>query len=323
MPTTKQKQTQAMALIQNSVRVFCLALLVLVICGSGAFCQAQQKTIKAESIIKLIVKKKPIFLENVTIEGDLDFTKLEANLESNLQSRVKISSPLYFQNCTFKGKIIGYEEGNKTIILSNFEANLSFYNCTFYGDILLNGAIVGTSLVLAESKLHGELHLENTVIGHDANFSSVIFGRKVFFQNAVFRKNAYFNKSIFNEIGHFQSCKWEGEAIFREAEFRENVDYSLQRTFSPMSFNFSSFKKAVFFEGSRFGDDFEIDNVSAEKIILSGCQFWQKLNMDGLNAREIHFTNAIFYTVVPDFSKVKDPETLLEQTGIRYLNTVK
>lgn len=311
-----------MTLIQNSTRVFNAILIILFLSKSSVLAQGLP-VVKAEAIIKSILKNKPVSLQNVTIEGDLDFTKLPAHPESNLQRRVKISSPLYFQNCTFKGKIKGYEEGNKTIILSNFETNLSFYNCTFYGDILLNGVIVGTSLAMAESKLHGEFHLENAVIGHDANFSNVIFGRKVFFQNSVFRKNAYFNKSIFNEIGHFQSCKWEGEAIFREAEFRENVDFSLQKTFSLMSFNFSSFKKAVFFEGSRFGDDFEIDHVSAERIQLTGCQFWQKLNIDGLNSKEIHFTDAIFYTIVPDFSKITNPDTILEQTGVRYLNMVK
>ncbi|WP_255065740.1 hypothetical protein [Lacihabitans sp. LS3-19] len=302
--------------------MFRLALLILVVLGSVNFCRSEQ-TIKAESIIKSIAKKKPIFLENVTIEGDLDFTKLNANPESKIQSRVKISSPVYFQNCRFKGKIIGFVERDEMLVLSYFETNLSFFNCTFYSDILLNGAIVGTSLALAESKLHGELHLENALIGHDANFSENIFGRKVFFQNTIFRKNAYFNKSIFNEIGYFQSCKWKGEAVFREVEFRENVDFSLQKSFSPMSFNFSHFKKAVFFEGSKFGDDLEIDNVTAERILLSGCQFWQKLNFEALNSKEIHFTDAIFYTFVPDLSKILNPETVLEQTGVRYLNTVK
>lgn len=311
-----------MALLQNRSRVFRLTLLIFAVCGSVVFCRAEQ-TIKAESIIKSIAKKKPIFLENITIEGDLDFTKLNANPESRMLARVMILSPIYFQNCKFKGKIIGFTERNNTQVVSSFEANLSFYNCTFYDDILLNGALVRTSLVFSESKLHGELHLENTVIGHDANFSGIIFGRKVFFQNAVFRKNAYFNKSIFNEIAYFQSCKWEGEAIFRETEFRENADFSLQKTFSPMSFNFSIFKKAVFFEGSRFGDDFEIDNVSAERMLLSGCQFWQKLNLDGLNSKEIYFTDAIFFTQVPDFSKIMNPETILEQSGIRYLDKLK
>lgn len=322
MHLTKQKWTQAMTLIQNSTRVFKVTLIILFLTKSIGLAQ-KSPVIRAESIIRSILKNKPVSLQNITIEGDLDFTKLPASPESNLQNRVKIASPLYFQNCTFKGKIKGYEEGKNKVILSNFETNLSFYNCTFYGDILLNGAIIGTSLVLTESKLHGELHLENAVIGHDANFSGDIFGRKVFFQNVIFRKNAYFNKSIFNEIGHFQSCKWEGEAIFREAEFRENVDFSLQKTLSPMSFNFSHFKKAVFFEGSKFGDDFEIDNVSAERILLSGCQFWQKLNFESLNSKEIHFTDAIFYTVVPDFSKILNAETVLEKTGIRYFNTVK
>lgn len=311
-----------MTLIQNSTRVSNTILIILFLTKSIVLAQ-ELPIVKAESIIKSIRKNQPVSLKNVTIEGDLDFTKLLAYPESNQQSRVKISSPLYFQNCIFKGKIKGYDEGKSTVILSNFETNLSFYNCTFYGDILLNGALIGTSLMFSESKLHGELHIENAVIGHDANFSKVIFGRKVFFQNAVFRKNSYFNKSIFNEIGYFQSCKWEGEAIFREAEFRENVDFSLQKTFSPMSFNFSHFKKAVFFEGSKFGDDFEIDHVSAERILLSGCQFWQKLNFEGLNSKETYFTDAIFYTVVPDFSKISNPDTVLEQTGVRYLNTVK
>lgn len=322
MHLTRQKWTQAMTLIQNSTKVFCGIFLVLFLSKSTVIAQ-ELRVVKAESIIKLIRKKKPVSFQNVTIEGDLDFTKLQAFEESNLLSRVKISSPLYFQNCEFKGKIKGYNEGKNKVILSNFETNLSFHNCTFYGDILLNGAIVGTSLAFAESRLHGELHLENAVIGHDANFSNVIFGRKVFFQNAVFRKNAYFNKSIFNEIGYFQSCKWEGEAIFREVEFRENIDFSLQKTFSPMSFNFSRFKKGVFFDGSKFGDDFEMDNVSADRILLSGCQFWQRINFESLNSKEIHFTDAIFYTVVPDFSKILNAETVLEKTGIRYFKTVK
>lgn len=311
-----------MALIQNRSCVFNTIFIILFFSTSIVFAQ-KFPVVSAESIIKSILKNKPISLKNVNIEGDLDFTKLPAYFESKHNCRVKISSSLYFENCTFKGKIKGYDEGNNKTIFSYFEANLSFYNCTFYSDILLNGAIIGTSLILAESRLHGELHLENVLIGHDANFSGDIFGRKVFFQNAVFRKNAYFNKSIFNEIGHFQSCKWEGEAVFREIEFRENMDFSLQRTLSPMSFNFSNFKKAVFFEGSKFGDDFEIDNVSAEKILLSGCQFWQKLNFDGLNSKESHFTDSIFFTQVPDFSKILNPETVLEQSGIRYLNTIK
>lgn len=311
-----------MALIQNRSGVLKATFIILFLSTSIVFAQ-KGAVVKSESIIKSIRKNKPISLKNVTIVGDLDFTKLPAYFESKQNSRVKISSSIYFQNCTFKGKVKGYHEGNKNIVFTHFESNLSFYNCTFYSEILLNGAILGTSLTLTESKLHGELHLENAVIGHDANFSGDIFGRKVFFQNAVFRKNAYFNKSIFNEIGYFQSCKWEGEAIFREAEFRENIDFSLQKTFSPMSFNFSRFNKAVFFDGSKFGDDFEMDDVSAERILLSGCQFWQKLNFESLNSKEIHFTDAIFYTYIPDFSKVMNAETILEKKGIRYFSSVK
>lgn len=303
-------------------KVFYLAVLILVLFGNTVSGQSQ-RIIEAETILKTIQKKKPIYLENITIEGDLDFTRLKANPESKTLSRVMISSPVYFQNCRFKGKIIGFAERNNVQVASSFESNLSFYNCTFFDEILLSGALVRTALVFELSKLHGELHLENTVIGHDANFSGVIFGRKVFFQNAVFRKNTYFNKSIFNEIAHFQSCKWEGEAIFRETEFRENADFSLQKTFSPMSFNFSNFKKAVFFEGSRFGDDFEIDHVSAERILLSGCQFWQKLHFDDLKSKEIHFTDAIFYKYFPDFSKIMNSEAFLEQSGIRYLGRLK
>ena len=279
--------------------------------------------IKVEKILKSILQNKPVSLKNKTILGDLDFTKLPAHPVSELLNSVTVSSPLYFENCIFKGKIIGYKVATKSTLSTNFMTNLSFHNCTFYQDILLNGAIVGTALVFSESKLHGELHLENILVGHDANFTGVIFGRSVFFQNGVYRKNTYFNKSIFNAIAYFQACKWEGETIFREAEFRENVDFTLQKTFSTMSFNFSVFKKAVFFEGSIFGDNLEIDHVSAEKIVLSDCQFWQKLNFENLDSKETLLNNSIFFTSIPDFTKIKHPNSILELSDIRYLNSIK
>jgi hypothetical protein len=319
MLLTNQKLTQAMSLIPKSRKIFIIIFLISVFNKNIAISQ-EYPIVKAKSILKSISNNKPIYLKNVKIEGDIDFTKLSSNPESSFQNRVKISSPIYFQNCIFKGKIKGYHEKEAFSIATFFETNLSFNNCTFYDDILLNGAIVGTSFIMAESKLHGELHLENALITHNANFSGVIFGRKVFFQNTVFRKNAYFNKTIFNEVGNFQSCKWEGEAIFREVEFRENIDFSLQKSYSLMSFNFSFFKNMVIFEGSRFWDDFEMDNVSAKKILLSKSQFWQKLNTEGLNSKDIDFTDSIFYAIIPDFSKINHSETILNQMGIRFPN---
>jgi len=298
-----------------------LCLIILVIFGNTSFGQTQT-IIKAESILKNIEKKKPIFLENTTIEGNLDFTKLKDVPESPHTERVLVASPIYFKNCRFKGKIIGFADGHGASVLSYFQTNLSFFNCTFYDGIFLNGAIVGTSLVLAESKIHGELHLENLSVGQDANFVGTIFGRKTFFQNGSYRKNAFLNKTIFTEVANFQSCKWEGEVVFRESEFRDNMDFSLQKTSSSLSFNLSQFKKTVSFEGSRFGDNLELDQVSAERLLLNESSFFGKIHLEGLKCKSLNLAKAIFYAYKPDFAHLNS-ETELDLSGICYLNTGK
>ena len=74
-----------------------------------------------------------VLVQNKTIEADLDFTKLtNPNMVSVGVLQGKIGSSVTFQNCTFKGKVVGFatdEKGNMT--LTSFGRNVSFLHCVF------------------------------------------------------------------------------------------------------------------------------------------------------------------------------------------------
>ncbi len=96
--------------------------------------------VKAEEIIKKINNGEDIRYENVTIEGDLDFTKVEnKDEERKFFYRIHINSIIIFINCKFIGKVIAYKViDENTFYSTEFKKSVSFKGSTFKKGVVLN-----------------------------------------------------------------------------------------------------------------------------------------------------------------------------------------
>lgn len=176
-----------------------------------------QETVNADDIIDMINNGEDIHYENTIINGDLDFMKIEnAEINSNFQNVHYINSKVEFINCTFKGKIISYEESCCTFVvnITMFNENATFSGCTF-------------------EKV--------------ANFDYVYFMKSINFENIEFKSKTTF-------IGTFFSFS-EGETSFAGTLFAKDVTFSGSRFYGTTYFDGVEFSGEVNFQYAIFYND--------------------------------------------------------------------
>ena len=162
-----------------------------------------QKTVYAEDIMRDIKAGKNISISNATVEGILDFTFMEEQLEKRPRKKASrkrnntikytISSKVSFTNCTFKNHVLGYiPDGENTgyTFIADFEDEVIFNNCMF------------------ERK---------------AMFKHSTFVRKASFEGSTFDSGTTFKHAIFEKSANFKNTVFDGGNTFKHAMFKEMV----------------------------------------------------------------------------------------------------
>ncbi|HEY4652294.1 MAG TPA: hypothetical protein VIG72_12815, partial [Pontibacter sp.] len=121
--------------------------LLLVLLALPLLTIAQSKVAASEVMAK-INRGEAVSYKNVEITGNLDMTKLK-NMKLKNEKAGKndtkeyistVTAPLTFENCTFKGDVLGYfnpdnginiAKSSNEVYNTNFEKAVRFENCTF------------------------------------------------------------------------------------------------------------------------------------------------------------------------------------------------
>ncbi|WP_420147339.1 pentapeptide repeat-containing protein, partial [Spirosoma sp.] len=218
-----------------------LAMLLLGLCYVSCTTNAtsSSKNVSAASVLEKIRKQEPVLLENVTIDGDLDFTTLATFPETESRRKAVIESPVFFRNCVFTGKVIAFSQRNDQTTLCDFRKNLTFLNCKFNSEANFQSVTVAGVSCFSRSTFNRIASFEGAHFGAEAYFDNTFFTQESRFQSAYFGKMANFWKSVWAGTTYFQSAVFNGDTPFNLAEFRGNLDFSLCTTYGLLTFNYA------------------------------------------------------------------------------------
>lgn len=231
-------------------RILILTTIFLLAAGLG-YLSAQ--TVDAREIIGMINDGKNVSLENTTIRGDLDLTKLDNMRQVGQDGKQKkylseVKVELRFVGCTFTGQVQAYisNEGNwnniksQPLYTANFKESITFDNCTFEEDALFKYSEFEQSASFRGSEFEEEALFKYAEFEKPADFSNVRF------------REANFKYTKFEESITFAGCRYRGDATYKYANFREGVTFADARFLDDASFKYTELRREVSFAGANF-----------------------------------------------------------------------
>lgn len=255
-----------------------MRLLTLLLC---LFCFTQlsaQSSISGSEIIAMLDVGKDVSLSNVTITGDLDFTKLADREEekkegwgNRINYRLHVRNALSFVGCTFEGKVLGYfnEESNW-----NGKNNKPLYNVDFHDEVTFRDCNFRKDAHFKYSKFYDKTSFADSRFGDDALFKYTEFETPVDFSGTTMDGSANFKYTDFEEEVTFASSKFDGYADFKYTKFPEGVDFSNVRFQEDAVFKYVNFKRGVNFTNVTFEDDADFKYTKfSQPSEFSGADF--------------------------------------------------
>lgn len=275
-------------------------LLILFTTHSGCVSthKVVSKTIKAGDIINNLKKNKAITYSFCTIEGDLDFTELHAFPINNTMQQVSISSPLYFESCTFNGKVTAFNSNDSLNTISRFLNSVSFYNCIFREAVDFTAGNFSQIALFTKSIFDKQVTLQAALFENDLRIGETFFSGNLMLQEAVIRGTFAANQA--NITGQF---------LLQQADFWQQASLAGIIVHKYADFGLANFRRSAFFE---YGEYFHTVNYSG--AIFGGTAEWNKTKFQ----QSVDFSNALFY-LKPVFSNV-EIKGALKQENIKYLN---
>jgi hypothetical protein len=216
---------------------------------------------------RIIVRSK-ISIKNSRVEGKIDFKS------------VIFCNPVYISNVTIEGDAhFSGAKFNKEIFLigSKFNEATSFAGAHFVKRALFNGARFGKSASFSSAEFELEARFDKADFNMDASFEAVKFEFAYFngakfnaradFQGARFERNVEFNKVRFNGSASLAGVKFDENANFSEAEFHSDAYFSGTTFRGNVNFSRSQFdRSAVFNNETCFGNGLNLDEIRGSHI---------------------------------------------------------
>lgn len=258
-------------------------------------CATQNSSTSEDTSMKQLIKNnQPVYIENQTIDDDIDFTSfVNSHIISEGIYQVTINSGITFKNCVFKKPVKAYRKlENGHIVLTSFRGNVSFINCIFKETFNFRGSSIygktdftdstfnidanfeelncHENALFIRSKFEGSLRFQNAFFIQKANFMSAQFFDSVSFQNSVFNSEFQCSATTFYKYADFTLVNYRGKALFNYAEFREKADLSHSVFGQDLDFistknNITNFDNCRFLGMSRFNKMEVITTLSFKK----------------------------------------------------------
>jgi uncharacterized protein YjbI with pentapeptide repeats len=212
-------------------------LIILCLVATIGFAQTK---IKASDIIKQISEGRAVTYSNVEIEGDLDLTNLENSRPVRRTSQwfgndhalyeSSVGVPVSFNNCTFLGDFIAYDNRKNETYVAHFEKDAVFRNCTFK---------------------------------KDSEFKYTEFNGIADFSGCTFRDVANFKYAEFSGGPIFTDVKFDSDADFKYTEFPRETSFDKATFYGLANFKYSKFRSPLKMEGAVFkgGEDFKYARI--------------------------------------------------------------
>ena len=304
-----------------------LAVLLIGLCYVSCTTTATSgsKNVSAASILETIKKQEPVLLENLTIEGDLDFTTLTTYPETESRRQVIIESPVFFRNCVFTGKVLAFSQRNEQTTLCDFRKNLSFLNCKFSNEVNFQSVTVAGVSCFSKSQFNRLASFEGAHFGAEAYFDNTFFTQESRFQTAYFEKTANFWKSVWAGATYFQGVILTGDTQFNLAEFRSNLDFSLSTSYGLLTFNYAQFMSRSIFDNCRFKNAVDFNNTTLKEASFKEAFFDTKASFITVKSETISFENAFFLSQKPlvEFSAPQPTAVNVEGARVAASGTIR
>lgn len=198
-----------------------------------------QDRISGAELISRLDKGENIALTNVTITGDLDFTKLADREEDRKGDwgkqkayRTYVRNMLSFENCTFSGKVIGYDspQGNwnkskEPMVNTDFDAKVAFVNCTFKEAVLFKYSNFDEMVSFYGADFQGKVNFKYTNFEEAINFSNTKFDGFANFKYTNFDEGPDFSSAEFDEDADFKYTKFPQGSTLANATFNDSANF--------------------------------------------------------------------------------------------------
>lgn len=273
---------------RNVIMRILLPVLIILAISSGV--QAQKlKEVNANDILKQIEKGEDVYLENASIKGELNLSKIVLKNVHNtigLDDEFKVvDSEIEIRNSVFENDVdFSYTIFRKTFVIfrSSFSGKNNFSSVIFSKPTYFTYTNFGTNALFTDTKFISfaffaianfrDARFENVNFATEATFDSANFSNNVYFRNVNFSgktsfrganiDNADFSNAKFNGAD-FGNVNFRGYAIFRDVSFNGGnffqTRFSNSAEFRNANFSYAGFNNASFgsfadFENASFND---------------------------------------------------------------------
>ncbi len=263
---------------------------------------ASQATLNAEQLLDEIAKGEPVTYRDVTIEGDVDLTRVgNAQLTPNTLLAT-VDAPLYFERCQFNGKVIGFAHRGDTAYVSRFTQAVSFQNCRFEDEVDLRGSTFDHHLNVNASLFDRNAQLQAARIGGDFRLEKAIFSGDLLLQEAIIRGSCWAKEAqILGQLSAQQTDFWQN-AVFAGLEVQGYADFGLAHFRRSAFFEYSNYHDRVNYSGALFRHRAEWTKARFEKTVdMRNTWYAFKPVFTGVEKNEpLIFTDARFDGGTPD-----------------------
>ncbi len=229
-----------------------------------------QKTVYADDIMRDIKAGKDISISNADIEGILDFTFMDEQLENRPRKRASrkrnntikytVLSKVSFTNCTFRNHVLAYiPDGDNTgyTFIADFEDDVIFQNCMFERKAMFKHSTFVGKTSFEGSTFDGGSTFKHAVFDQDTNFKNTVFDGSTTFKHAMFKEIVHFDESTFHETVTLKHAMFRNGLSLKGVQFKGSLD--MKHTTIKGKFNMSGMKVS--------------DDIDSKHTVINGKSF--------------------------------------------------
>lgn len=263
--------------------IYCLSIISMLVIFPTSCSGKNSKDMNASEIIKLVKSGKDVLVNDKVIHDDLDFTTLDKYYVMafpNMEAHIPVN--IMFSNCVFMGKVSTTGKTSvkgakrKIDVFTVFEKNLTFFDCDFRGEVMMDNMTVEGKLECSKSVFREQTSINSLYVkGSHVGFVEMESEKDFSMCYARFLCDANFVNAKFAGRANFLGMNVEG-LQFSNAEFGQEVDFSNSIFSGDVIFNYVNCAKRVQYSFSKYQGDFDFiksvcqGDVSFERSIFLG-----------------------------------------------------
>jgi len=223
--------------------------------------------------------------------------------------QTKILDGMYLKDDNFF-----YQNGD-----NNFNEDISFMGCIFYGEAEFNGlkfmqkaffdnATFKVNANFTKTLFKGEVSFKKTSFQSTSSFQLSRFNQKVSFNQGIFIGVSRFRNSKFNKAVAFRKTIFKGKVFFWSATFRDkfdgwslqghdDIDFTSSSFFGKTLFWDTHFRKTVNFSDCEFYDNVTFKNADLHEALFNNTKFKTEADFSYTEFQKGVFRNAVFYNL--------------------------